>query len=282
MIDYRVNTFVMLYETMNYRVTAERLNMSQPAVTQHIQLLEHEYGCRFFIYDKRKLSRTPEADKFVVYCRGLLYNDEEFRADIFRTSPRILRIGATKTIGEFVLTNTIDKYLSNKNHSLKLLVDNTETLLGKLENGELDFAIVEGNFDKNKYSSRILRMEPFVGVCAKDHPFAGKEMSINDLLESTLIVREEGSGTRDVLEHLLTNFGYTVSAFSRTVCISSFRVMCRLIEKNIGISFVYKSVAESSDALSIFTINGLSVAHEFCYVYLKNTDAIQLINQFEG
>lgn len=281
MVDYRVKTFITLYETMNYRITAERLNMSQPAVTQHIQMLEREYGCKFFIYDMRKLSCTPQAHKFAVYCRGLLYNDKEFRADISRTVPRTLRVGATKTIGEFVLTGAVEKYLRHNDRSLKLLVDNTEKLLRELESGELDFALVEGNFDKSKYASQTFRMEPFVGICAKGNPFAGRAVALEEVLSSTLILREEGSGTRDVLEHLLGDFGYTVSNFARTVCISNFRLLCHLIEKNIGISFVYQAVADADNAVATFTIKDLTIIHEFCYVYLKNTDAHHLISQFE-
>ena len=65
MIDYRIPTFLTLYELMNYRRTAEQLKLSQPAVTQQIHALERDYGCRLFTYDGSRLYRTPEAEKLL-------------------------------------------------------------------------------------------------------------------------------------------------------------------------------------------------------------------------
>ena len=61
MLDYRVSTFLTLYDEMNYRRTAERLNMTQPGVTQHIHYLENYYGVKLFEYNGRTLSRTKNA-----------------------------------------------------------------------------------------------------------------------------------------------------------------------------------------------------------------------------
>ena len=61
MIDTRIETFLTLCRVMNYRKTAELLNMTQPAVTQHIHFLEEQYGCKLFSYDRRTLTMTKEA-----------------------------------------------------------------------------------------------------------------------------------------------------------------------------------------------------------------------------
>ena len=58
MIDYRIPTFLTLYELMNYRRTAEQLKLSQPAVTQQIHALERDYGCRLFTYDGSRPSAS--------------------------------------------------------------------------------------------------------------------------------------------------------------------------------------------------------------------------------
>ena len=55
MLDYRTETFLTLYEEMNYRRTAERLQMTQPGVTQHIHYIENYYGVKLFIYDGHRL-----------------------------------------------------------------------------------------------------------------------------------------------------------------------------------------------------------------------------------
>ena len=60
MLDYRVHTFLALYDEMNYRRTAEKLNMTQPGVTQHIHYLENYYGVKLFEYDGRALSKNKK------------------------------------------------------------------------------------------------------------------------------------------------------------------------------------------------------------------------------
>ena len=59
MLDHRTETFMAVCSVMNYREAAELLHITQPAVTQHIQFLEKEYGCRLFLYENRKLIKTP-------------------------------------------------------------------------------------------------------------------------------------------------------------------------------------------------------------------------------
>lgn len=110
-----------------------------------------------------------------------------------------LRVGATKTIGEYVLVPTVRQFLKKENHQIDLLVDNTETLLAMLERGELDFAIIEGVFDKEKYSHRLYKKESFLGICSRRHSFAGRTVSLEEVLQESLLVREKGSGTRMLL-----------------------------------------------------------------------------------
>ena len=62
MLDYRVLTFLALYDEMNYRRTAEKLNMTQPGVTQHIHYLENYYGVKLFEYNGKTLTKTKNAE----------------------------------------------------------------------------------------------------------------------------------------------------------------------------------------------------------------------------
>lgn len=71
MLDHRTETFMAVCNVMNYREAAELLHITQPAVTQHIQFLEKEYGCRLFIYENRKLIKTPAAQMLEDYLRSV-------------------------------------------------------------------------------------------------------------------------------------------------------------------------------------------------------------------
>lgn len=72
MLDYRVLTFLTLYDEMNYRKTAAKLNMTQPGVTQHIHYLENYYGVKLFEYDGRTLSRTKNAEQLKRYFDSMI------------------------------------------------------------------------------------------------------------------------------------------------------------------------------------------------------------------
>ena len=135
MLDYRINTFLTLYEQMNYRKTAELLNMTQPGVTQHIHYLEDFYGTKLFTYNGRQLARTPAADLLKRHFDSIHAAETALRDSFIGTSTIHLRVGATKTIGEFVIVPTIQAFLSQTNHSLDLTVDNTEHLLTMLSHG---------------------------------------------------------------------------------------------------------------------------------------------------
>ncbi len=280
MLDHRMETFLVLCEMMNYREAAERLHITQPAVTQHIKFLEKEYGCRLFTYENRHLCKTEAAIILEEYARTMEAQEDTLRQKLSDGGIRELKIGATKTIGDYVLTEQIHRYLQVKDNALTFIVDNTEHLLKLLEENRLDFAIVEGYFDKKRFDSRCLRKEPFVGICRKDHPFAGKEISITKLLEETIIHREEGSGTRAILEQKLLGYNESLQHFRRHICISSFKLILDLVKEGFGVSFVYEILADSEPELATFRIQGEPIVREFNLVYLKNRDMDDKIELF--
>ena len=193
-MDAKLQTFLMLCQTMNYRSAAEKLHLSQPAVTKQIQSLEQLFHTKLFFYDGHMLHKTEQCLLLEQYAISMQYQFEELQLAIADKERLKLRVGATKTIGDYVLIDAIKDYLSCPQHELSLVVDNTKHLLEMLDENRLDFAIIEGAFSKTKYDSYLLRMEPFVGICTKDHPLCGKHIPIEDLLRETIIVREEGSG----------------------------------------------------------------------------------------
>ena len=157
MLDYRVLTFLTLYDEMNYRRTAQMLNMTQPGVTQHIHYLENYYGVKLFEYDGRTLSKTKQAEQLKRHFESVRAEEISLKEDFVQADRLHLRVGATKTIGEFVIVPEVRKFLLHGNHCLDLVVDNTENLLTMLSRGELDFAVIEGVFDKERYPHHLFK-----------------------------------------------------------------------------------------------------------------------------
>lgn len=280
MLDYRLDTFLTVCEVMNYRETAEILHITQPAVTQHIQFLEKEYGCKLFTYKNRKLEKTHSARILEEYVRSMKYNERTLKNELLSEESQEYKIGTTKTIGDYVIGDYVKDFLKREKHSLTLIVDNTEHLLQLLVENKIDFALVEGYFDKRKYDYHLFRQEPFVGICHKNHPFAGKTVPISEVLKETLICREEGSGTRAIMEQKLLDYNESMSHFSEVICISSFKMILELVRKGFGISFAYDVIAESDEEISRFYLPGESILREFNFVYLKNTNANKKIDTF--
>ena len=279
MVDYRMDTFLILCQLMNYRKTADALGITQPAVTQQIHFLEREYGCKLFTYQNSRLQKTDAAVTLEKYARAMRLQDQYVREKL-GSGVRELKIGATKTIGDYVLKEDIFRYLKKDDHALSLVVDNTEHLLKMLDENELDFAVIEGYFDRSQFDSRLYRKEPFVGICPIDHPFAGKEVTLEELFKETIIHREAGSGTRAILEQKLQGYNESLDRFKRQICISSFPLILDMVKNGFGVSFVYEVLADSDPGVAKFTIEGEPIIREFNIVYLKYADLQEKIDLF--
>ncbi len=282
MVDYRIRTFLTLYETMNYRRTGELLCLSQPAVSQQIRGLEEKYGCKLFVYDGRRLQVTPQAKRVAEYARTALYNEQRLQQELADPAAREVRMGATKTIGEFVVAEALSRYIRRTGDSLKIVVDNTRALLSLLDHEQLDFALVEGAFDRQRYGSRLFRQAKFVGLCRRDHPFAGRTVSLEDLAGQCLLVREPGSGTRGILENALAERGYSFDLFSRVICANQFSLITRFVAAGTGITFAYEPVGEGQPELAPFHLDCLDEHREFSLVYLKGTQIFSLAREVLG
>jgi len=282
MIDSRIETFLTLCRVMNYRKTAELLNMTQPAVTQHIHYLENLYNCRLFVYNRKELVMTDRARILKEYAENVLYQQKKLEAKLSDTEEFRLSIGATKTIGEYVITEQVASFLKVPANRLSVNVDNTEHLLRQLSDGEIDFALVEGFFDRSRFAAKLYQKEPFVGLCGKNHPFADKTLPLDVIWNENIILREEGSGTRNIAEQLLLEHNHTFSEFKRITTISNFGLMTQLLEKGEGITFAYRAIKGRSPALAEFKIEGWNVEREFNYVFLDTPFSRRAVEYFDS
>ena len=279
-MEQRLETFLTVCKTMHYGRAAELLNLSQPAVSKHIQALENQYHVTLFAYSERRLHKTKQGEILEQYAEALRYNEEALLAMLHEEPKTLLRIGATKSIGDYILLPFIRNFLKKPENQLEFVVDNTTHLLELLNRGEMDFVILEGIFDKRHYDWTLFRNEPYIGICPANHAFCGKEISLSDLFQERIFLRERGSGTRRILERELSNEGYSIDSFSNQISISSFEIIKSLVSDGNGISFLYESVVKNDERLGHFTCPPLTGIHEFNVVFLKNTSAGELAKQF--
>lgn len=273
-MDPRWNTFLVLCETMNYTRAAERLCLTQPAVTHHIHYLEEHYGCRLFSYEGKVLRLTEAGVKLREYTRSLAYNSRRAEEAMMAPAPVSLRIGASKTIGEFVIAPKVERFLREyPEATFSLIVDNTQALLRELEAGRLDFVLLEGFFDRSRYETVLYRKESFFGVCSPDHRFAGRSVAVEELEQERILVREPGSGTRTIFEDALRRNNRTLRGFSNVVTISDFSTIKSLVVDGLGVSFLYAPAAArelEAGTLARFDLAETPMGGAFYFACLKD------------
>lgn len=277
MLDFRINTFLTVCEYMNFTKAAEILCITQPAVSQHIRYLEKTYDTKLFQYEGKKISLTKSGE--IIYQTAItMKHDEEFLKEKIaeeKLGITNLKFGATLTIGEFILPSKLHNYLNkNNNINITMIVENTKELLYKLEHGEIDFALVEGYFIKSEYDYVVYSKENYICVAGKNYKFKNEPHVLEDLLKETLIVREKGSGTRDIFEKNLERQNLTLNDFNKVVEIGNINAIKHLVENNNGITSLYEIAVKDElerGTLKKIEINDLQKNHDFYFIWRKNS-----------
>ena len=153
-----------------------------------------------------------------------------------------LSIGVTMTIGEYAIVDKIADFLiSHPEINLHIHYGNTTQLLTLLDEGRINLALVEGNYPKENYEHKNYSTEEYIAVCARDHTFKEKfPETMQELVKERLLVREPGSGTRNILEELLLARGMGIKDFLHYTEVENMHTIIGLLKRDCGISFMYK------------------------------------------
>jgi len=276
MIDFRHQTFLQLCRIKNYTKTAKKLHITQPTVSQHIKHLEDYYQVKLFNYSGKSLKITEAGKKLYKYTERMIADSKEIKKCIKKRSERKkIKFGATLSIGEFVMPDILNKLMEeNPELNFDMLVENTENLLNKLKKGEINFAVLEGFFDKSKFGYQLFSKEKFIGICSPNSRFNHHKIKLEDLLNARLILRENGSGTREVLEQILYTNNLSEKSFNNKIEIGNLNTIKKLVSHNKGISFMYQAAAQENlkkNQITALKIKDFNIKREFNFVYLKNS-----------
>lgn len=282
MLDAKAETFLVLARTKNYTRAAKELFITQPAVTQHIQFLEKEYKVKLFTYKNRQLALTKEGSLLLKHIKETKAGDEIIKRKLlaYKNKEKTLKFSATLTIGEFTLAPIVKDFFNEfKDYKINLETHNTEYILASLNKAEIDFALIEGLFNKKDYYSKILKEEDFILVVNKDHPLGKKhKLILNDILGEKLIIREQGSGSREILERGLYDKNYLLKDFREVLEVGNVALMKTLVKENLGISFMYRDAARrelEEGHLKEVKIEDFNLVREFNFVTLDKESIIE-------
>ncbi|MEE0514413.1 MAG: LysR family transcriptional regulator [Emergencia sp.] len=282
MIDFRIYTFIEVCKHMNFTRAAESLALSQPTVSQHIHWVENLYGVKLFVYEGKKMFLT-EAGREILSVATTMVHDQEFLQKKVQATKgkRELRLGATLTIGETLIANHVNAHLKKyPEDRIVVEVANTRRLTSLLDLGKIDFALVEGYFEKKEYDYAVYSQENYVCVCGPklaNQIFSetrGKDILLKDLFKERLLLREEGSGTREILEKNLEEQNFSIEDFSNRVEISNIHAIKHLAELNCGITFLYeRAVKHELEEGTLVRLKpaDFKVYHDFTFIWRKGS-----------
>lgn len=276
-LDFRMDTFLEVCRCRNYTRAAENLNITQPAVTQHIQYLQNYYGVKLFIYRNKQLTLTPEGELLQRAALTMRHDEEKLKRDMgdLKAGRRSIRFGATLTIGEYLLPQRVADYMKrNPATDVHMVVEDTKSLLRRLNEGELDFAVVEGYFHKSEYDYILWSYEPYICVRSPGYPLPEGPLHLRDLFSQELILRNDGSGTRDVLVKALEGMNYHLSDFRHIIEISDLFVIKELVKRGCGITFLYHKAVErelADGSILQVELADFQVSHEFTFLWRKDS-----------
>ena len=278
MLDFRTETFLMVCQTTNFTTAAKLLNITQPAVSQHIRFLEEQYQTSLFVYKKKQLSLTTSGEILRKHLLTMRNDEEALKKEIQSVYSGIefFSVGVTMTIGEYAIVDKLAAFLlRHPEINIHLHYGNTAQLLKLLDQGQISMAIVEGNYPKENYSHKKYSTEDYIAVCAASHEFAiSNPSTVSDLIGERLLIREKGSGTRNILEVNLSARNLHVSDFVHYTEVENMHTIIGLLKKDCGISFLYRIAVEeelSSGTLKEIPLSDFKMQHDFDIIWEKNS-----------
>ena len=272
MLDPKIKTFLKVAELKHFTKAAQELNLTQPAVSQQIRRLEEYYGTRLLEASAKGVRLTAEGMALMRYAQFQLANEEQL-FDQFKKLEKPLRIGATLSIADYYLSQLVGPFLAHNNEAISITVKNTQVILDMLLRNDLDCAFVEGLFDKSVFSYEEFIQTKFVAVARIGHPLAKKVASLKEIHHYPLILREIGSGTREIYENFLYQHNDSIQSAGRIYEISSFGLIKQLLVQTDGVSFMYEEVAKKEvqeGILTILEIEDLRIQRPLYYIYPRN------------
>jgi len=260
---------------------AKILYMTQPSVSQAIAELEKEYGVRLFERLSHRLHLTTAGERLRSYASHILNLSEQARKELADLGAGgSIRIGASLTIGAHLLPGIINAYRQEMpSVDIFTLVDNTSVIEKLILEDELDLGLVEGPIYSKHIHEEKLSDDDLVIICGPGHSLWNKEkIPIHELAGNAFIIRESGSGTRDIFERLMSEAGANWKiggVYNNTEAIK------QAVRGNLGLAVVPKiAVKEEIERglVRVIEVVGLDLKREFNLVYHRQkffTSAIQ-------
>lgn len=238
--------FYYVVKMGSFTAAAEKLNISQPAVSQAVKLLERELGGNFFLRTQKGVRMTPEGDMLFSYISSgyetILKGEENLRKLLDLENGEI-RIGASDMTLQFYLLPYLEEF-HKRYPGIKVSVTNgpTPETLSYLYEGKIDFGIVSEPFIA-KPEVTSLRVKEIQDIFVAGNSFAhlsDKELEYKELEELPIICLEGLTSTRTYVDEILKNNGVVLKTEFE---LATSYMIVQFSLRNLGVGSVVRDFA---------------------------------------
>lgn len=243
MDDHKLKVFCIVAETKSFSRASEIIRLTQPAVSLQIQALEEMYGTKLFNRSGCVITLTRAGEMLYKYAKEInsLYAAAEKEiGGVTGLTKGIISVGASSTIGNYILPYVVaDFKRKHPKVGVHLHIGNTKHVVDYLNAGNVDIGFVEGDVRKQKLVIEKLIPDELVLIMSPHHPWGKKAVvSVMSLAKEPLIFREEGSGTRQIIEKYFSKHGISPQQVKIALIMGSTESIKGAVEEGLGVSIV--------------------------------------------
>lgn len=243
----RLNTFITVYEKRSFSEAAKILFVSQPTITAHIKALEEELDSKLFERTTKKVLPTASAHILFKYAKRIVRFTQLAQKEIsnMKDNPHDnLPIGASMTIGEYILPSFLKKFKDQfPLISINTQITNSENIIKSINNRQIEIGLIETPLEVTNIKMEPILEDEIVLIAPNSFQFK-KEKTITkeELTKIPLIMREKGSGTREVTESYIEKANVSDDSLQIVMELGSTESIKSAVEAGLGAAFVSKNV----------------------------------------
>jgi len=277
MLDAKIHTLITVAKTRSFTRAARELSLTQPAVSHHINQLEKELGITLFIRKKGALQLTKQGDLALKYARRLVALNEGLQRELWDEEHNIkhLRIGITHTAESNLVAQVLAQYGSEHPDVLiTIITDSIKKLYNRLENYELDIAIVDDSPIGRSLNSLLLDTDYLVCAMANENQLSSRAMlTIDDIRKERMILRLPKSGTINLFVDTLRSLGRSIDEFNVILEVDNIATIKDLVRLNMGVSILpYSTCLDEvqKGKMTVLSVENMSMMRQTNIVYQQD------------
>jgi DNA-binding transcriptional LysR family regulator len=276
---HQLHIFFTVAEKGSFSAAAAALHMTQPAVTMQVQSLEEYFGTKLFHRSTKKIELSEAGRTLIPYALktiNLMKDTEVAMSKFTHMLQGRLQLGASLTFGEYILPRLLGPFGKEyPNISIQMKVMNTAQILEDIFNHQLNFGLVEAPVHHPEVQTEAVLNDELKLIVPAGHPLADVDtVEPEEMMKYSFVLREQGSGTRQVMEEELQSKGLDPSVMKIVMELGSTGAVKSAVEAGLGITILSQSSVKHEVALGLVKvkeINGIRFNRQFYSIYLKST-----------